>query len=212
MKKIAIAAVVVLVAAACSSTSTDTTTTTTVEGAEASTTSSAAPDTTAATTTTTVPVASGNLAECVLGTWELDSQNFLDQISEGIAGEENLAEFTYLGGAYQMAMKPDGSITSSMIDWSFGTVTDFGSLDMTMNHTQEGTYTVDGDTMSTNIPGGGDLADIEFSVDGQPFEFPAGIMPVDPPDVTFGTASPDCGDTTMSIAVDNFTSIWNRVG
>lgn len=211
MKKIGIAAVVVLVAAACSSSSTDTTTTT-AGGAGATTTSSAAPGTTAATTTTTVPVASSGLADCVIGTWELDSQHFFDQLADGLTEEGVDSELKYLGGAYQIAAMPDGSFTSSRIDWSFGVVTDFGDLDITMNYTQEGTYTVDGGTMSTNIPAGGDPAEIEFSIDGVPFDIPGGVMPVEPPDASFDTAAPDCGDDTMSITVDGYTSIWNRVG
>ncbi len=215
MKKSAIAAVVLLVAAACSSSSTDTTTTI-AGGAGATTTTSAASDTTVTTTTTTEappdePAADG-LAGCVLGTWELDSQHFFDQLADELAEEDEGAEFEYLGGAYQIAAMPDGTFTANRIDWSFGAVSDFGEIEITMNHLQEGTYTVDGGTMSTSIPAGGEPADLEIKIDGVPFDFPGGVNPIEPPDASFESAVPDCSDEALTVTADGYTSIWNRVG
>lgn len=217
MKRIGITLVVLLVGAACSSTSTDTTvgtTVTTVAGAEVTTTV-AAPSTTTV-PPTTAPVASVNLAECVVGTWDLDSQPFLDQLSEmaspgGSAGGEIPLEFTHLDGKIQLTLGQDGTLTSRMLDWTFGTVTPMGSLDLKMNQTQEGTYTLDGDTLTTQISDIGSLADIEFSVDGKPFEFPAGIVPIEPPDMPIGTVQPTCGDDIMTFVIEEMTITWFRV-
>lgn len=222
MKKIGIAAVVMLVAAACSSSSTDATTTTVGGGDGGATSTSAAPGTTgapgttAATTTTTEappdePSADG-LAGCVLGTWELDSEHFFDQIADGLNQEDEDVEFEFLGGAYQIAAMPDGTFTASRIDWSFGGMTEFGDIEITMNHNQVGTYTIDGDTMSTVIPAGGDPADLEIKVDGVPFDFPGGINPIEPPDASFESAVPDCDDEALIVTADGYSSIWNRIG
>lgn len=217
MKRIGIvAAVVMLVAAACSSSSADTTTTTTAGGAGTTTSSSAAPGTTAASTTTTETPpdqsSADGLAGCVIGTWELDSQHFFDQIADELADEGEDAKFEYLGGAYQIAAMADGTFTSSRIDWSFGAMSEFGDIEITVNHVQEGTYTVDGGTLSTNVPGGGEAADVEIKIDGVPFDAPGGVSPIEPPDASFETAAPDCGDDTMTITFEGYTSIWNRVG
>ncbi|MEZ5174674.1 MAG: hypothetical protein R2823_00495 [Acidimicrobiia bacterium] len=214
MRKLIIIAVLAVVVAACSSDGSDATTTTTTGGGGSGTTTTApAPGSTAPASTTTTskpPAAPAGLAECVIGTWELDSQHFFDQIAAEMDEEDG--EFTYLGGAYQITAQPDGTFIDKRIDWQFGVSTDFGDMELTINHTQMGTYTVDDGTMSTTIPGGQGPPDVALTLDGEPFEIPGGITPFESPDASFDTATPDCGDDTMTVSFDGYTSIWTRVG
>ncbi|MCZ7532122.1 MAG: hypothetical protein M5U23_01720 [Acidimicrobiia bacterium] len=213
MNKIGIGVVVLLVVAACSSTSAETTTTadggaaTTTTAAGVTTTSSATPET----TTTTAAPATGGLADCVIGSWELDAANFMDQISESLADSEEPSELVYLGGVYRITADADGTFTDERIDFSFGVETDFGNMELTINHKQVGTYTIDGDTMSTVIPGGQGAPDVQISIDGVPFDPPGGIMPIEAPEASFEAVTPDCGDNTMSVTSEGVTTIWNRV-
>ncbi len=217
MKRIGIALVVLLVGAACSSTGATTTTVETTTTTEAEvTTTVAAPSTTTA-PPTTAPAASGNIAECVVGTWELDSQPFLDQLTdmamaEGGPGGEFTFAFTYLGGTFQVTMTAEGTATTTKDDWTLGIESPFGAVEMKANQIQEGTYTIDGDTLTVIGSDLGELSDIEFTVNGRPFEFPTGVVPIEPPDLPISEGRTSCDDTTMSIIVDEITSTWQRIG
>lgn len=213
-------AALVLLTAACSSSSTDTTTTsaaggsgsteTTAPGSTETTTASAAPDT----TTTTAPAGSGGggLQDCIVGTWELDAQAFFDRITESLDDSDAPGEFLHLGGVNQITAAADGSFTDERIDWRFGVMSEFGALEMTVNHTQTGTWSVDGDVVSTVITDNGGGPEYTMAVDGVPFTFPGGGAPIDPPDTSFDAAAVDCSPTTLSVTVEEITSTWSRTG
>jgi len=105
----------------------------------------------------------------------------------------------------------DGTFTDERIDFSFGVETDFGSMEITINQKQIGTYTIDGGTMSTVIPGGQEAAVVTMSIDGVPFNPPGGIIPIEPPEASLDAVAPDCGDDTMMVTAEGITSVWNRV-
>lgn len=215
-------AAVALVSAACSSSGTDTTTTTAVGGnastgttaagsAETTTTtSSAASD--ATTTTASAGSGGGGLEDCIVGTWELDAQAFFDLITESLDDSEAPGEFLHLGGVNQITAAADGSFTDERIDWRFGVMSEFGALEMTVNHTQTGTWSVDADVVSTVITDNGGGPEYTMAVDGVPFTFPGGGAPIDPPDTSFDAAAVDCGPTTLSVTVEEVTSTWTRTG
>ena len=217
MKKIAFVLALALVAAACSSgTSSDTTTTTSVAasgGGSATTTAPSGGATTttaaaAATTTTTVAQQTGSLESCVVGTWALDPVTFFAEIlalqpQEGLDGE-----FAFVSGEYLLIIGADGSFQALREDWSFAVTSDAGDLQVTVNDSDNGAWTLNGDVLSTVVTPG-DPPEIEILIDGQPFQFPTGI-PFEPPTAEFTGATVACDGDVLSATAEGYTSIWMR--
>ena len=225
MNRTAIVSIAVaLVVAACSSSSEDaapaSTTSTVEDTAAASTTVAESPEsttTTAAPTTTmqgtTTVAASASIGECVIGTWELDSQAFFDQIVASLPEDEQVGTFTFKGGQYLLVVEGDGTFASIRDDWSFGAETDDGEIELRINDEQTGTYEFDGTVLSTTLAGGSP-AEVELLVDGVPFELPGGRTPVEPPAAEFEGAVVSCDGDVMSSSVpgEEFAAMWRRVG
>jgi len=211
MKRLIIIAVLGVVAAACSpSDSAETTTTTTTLGTGGTvTTVAAGASATTSTTVADVSVGSGNLDECMVGTWELDADAFFQVISDSLAGSDAPGEFVHLGGVNQITASADGTFVDERIDWRFGVVTGFGNLEMTVNHTQTGTWSAAGDVVSTTITDTG-TPDFTMAIDGLPFEIPGGALPVEPPETSIDAAVAACSETTLLVTADDITSTWTR--
>lgn len=212
MRRLTMLLAVGLVAAACSSADTAATTTLADEGRSATTTTTTAgggSTSTTTTSTTAVEVGGGTLAECMVGTWVLDAEAFFEVITESLAGSDAPGEFVHLGGVNQVVASADGTFVDQRIDWKFGVITDFGNLEMTVNHTQTGTWSAAGDVISTMITDAG-TPEFEMAIDGLPFEVPGGALPVDPPETVFDAATGTCTATTLTVTADATTSTWSR--
>lgn len=217
MKKRWIMLVVVgLLVASCSSPETDAATTTTTDGGGGggATTTVPAEGTTSSSTSSSTPTdssGSGSLEECMVGTWELDAAAFFEVITAGLSDSDAPGEFVHLGGVNQVIASADGTFVDQRVDWKFGVVTDFGNLEITVNHTQRGTWSASGDVISTMIT---DVGTPEFTmaIDGLPFDMPGGALPVEPPETVFDEATGTCTETTLMVTADETTSTWTRVG
>ena len=215
MQRFAVIVVLAVVAVSCSSGDSDggATTTTTVAGASGSTSSTSPPSDSTSTTgvpDTTPPAGGGGIDDCIVGSWDLDSQPFFDTISESLGGAEAAGEFRHVGGVYRITASADGTFVDQRIDWTFAVVTDEGGLELSINHTQTGTYTVEDGIITTSIPAGGGAPEVTMSIDGVPSNIPGGAIPIDPPDASFDSAVATCDDDTLVISYDGFTSTWNR--
>ncbi len=215
MKRFALGLVMALVVAACSTGGgSDTTTTTSAAGggAGSSTTAPAATTSAGAETTTTTTIAAASSADCVVGAWEMDAQAFFDQVFNALPPEDQVGEFVHKDGVYRITLGADGSILDQRIDWTFAVTSDFGDLEMIINDERTGTYTVDGATISSNMAASTTGPEVQVFVDGQPFAFPGGVTPVEPPDASFFAAAFTCDGDLMTVAADDITSTWQRVG
>jgi hypothetical protein len=217
MKKIALVLAVALIAAACSSgTSSDTTTTTNVaavgEGSPTTTAASGGTTTTTAAPATTTSAAqqTGSLESCVVGTWVLDPVGFFEDILALQPQDALDGEFAFVSGEYLLIIGADGSFEALRDDWSFAVTSDAGDLQVTVNDSDLGTWSLDGDVLSTSITPG-DPPEIEILIDGQPFDFPTGI-PFEPPEAEFTGATVACDGDLLSATAEGFTSVWMRSG
>ena len=211
-----------MLGAACSSNSTDAdtqTATTTAAPSDASdagagetTTTAAAASTTEATTTTAAPEpASGSLETCVVGRWVLDPVAFFEDVlaeqpQQGIDGE-----FAFVDGEYVLIIDADGTFQSLRDNWSFAVTSDFGNLEVTVNDSDIGTWSLQGDMLTTTVEPG-EPAEIAITVDDQPFVFPGGVSPIEPPEAEFTGATVACDGDTLSATAEGFTSEWARSG
>lgn len=220
MKRLTVIVVLALVAAACSSSSdsdvaeglttssasSETSSTTTAGSADASSTTA-----TIAAVTTTSAAAATDVTSCIVGEWEMDSQQFFDDVFASLSDEEQLGEFTYASGAYVLLIGNDGSFSSERRDWSFQVTSDVGDLQMTVSGAETGTYTLDGNLLST-VSGTSEPLEVSMVVDGVPFELPAGIAPVTPPNADFSGATVTCEGDVLTASAEGFQSIWYRTG
>lgn len=216
MRRLAILGLVgALVGAACSSDSDtaatvpDTTSTSTASVSETTTTTATTTTTTAATTTTAVSDARAGLAECVVGSWELDSQAFFDDLLATLPADEQVGDFSVVGGAYRIIADADGTWVNERDGWTFLVSSDFGALELTIDDRQVGTWAIDGGVLSTTLEPG-DAPEVTVLVDGLPVDFPAGTLPVEAPEAEFTGAAVTCEADTMTATFEGFTSTWSR--
>jgi hypothetical protein len=209
---------VAVLLAACSTAATDETTTTTSSpsGTTATTTTSAAGGGTTttsgeSTTTTADSPANGDVSACVIGVWELDADSFFEQLLAAMPPDEQLGEFSVVDGRYVLTVNADGTFSNDREDWTLGVQSEFGAMEIRINSSQSGTFTLEGDQLSTTVAAG-DPPDVEISVDGQPMNLPGGVSPIAPPEADFSGATVSCQGDTLTATVDEFTSTWKRVG
>jgi len=223
MKRLTVIVVVAIVAAACSSSSdSDVATTSTTNTASADTSSTlvssagveSSTTTVTAAPTTTVAVAS-DVSSCVVGEWEMDSQQFFDDVfaslPAALPADEAIGEFTYASGAYVLLIGADGTFSSERREWTFQVASEDGDLEMTVDGAEAGTYTLVGGQLTTVTETTAPLA-ISMAIDGVPFEFPTGFAPVTPPNAEFSGATVTCEGDVLTASAEGFQSIWYRSG
>ncbi len=186
------------------------TTTTEPSSQETTTTVAAATTTTSAASTTTEPGAVGDLASCVVGSWELDSEAFFDDLLATLPPDEQVGEFSVVGGAYRIMAGADGTWVNERDGWTFLVTSEFGDLQLTIDDRQMGTWSIDGDILSTTLEPG-EAPEVSVLVDGAPVDFPAGTLPIEAPDAEFSGAAITCAGDTMTASFGGFTSMWSRV-
>ena len=143
--------------------------------------------------------------------WELDAESFFEQLLAAMPPDEQLGEFSVVDGRYVLTVNADGTFSNDREDWTLGVQSEFGAMEIRINSSQSGTFTLEGDQLSTTVAAG-DPPDVEISVDGQPMNLPGGVSPIAPPEADFSGATVACQGDTLTATVDEFTSTWKRVG
>lgn len=218
MKRLALVLVAMLVLAACggSGDAGETTTTTSAidAGGSTSTTGALTPDDTT-TSSTSAPTAggSGGGADCLVGTWEMDSDRFFEAIMASMTPEELAGgTFRHVGGTYRAIIGADGSFTDQRNAWSFDVESPEGVMNMQVTHERTGTYEVGDGTVKVSLPG--DVpADVVMSINGEVLVLPPGVPQQSPPAFEYDTAPFECSGDSLTIASEEgVTAYWTRVG
>lgn len=200
--------VLALVAAACSGSSSDTTTTSTEAGIP---TTAVATTTTAAAVTTTEASAGGGDVDCLVGTWVLDSEAFVENFGSifADAGMPDAA-VSPLDGSFIVDLSSDGSLEAERDEWGFRITMTDGTVVIEVNGTETGSWSADGLIMTVET----DVSDIEVSaaieVGGELIEMPAGQMPIEtPPGIATGSDYTCSGDV-LTLTNAGVESVLNR--
>ena len=198
-----------LVLAACGGEAESTTTTATeIEATTtAPTTTTTAPTTTVAETTTTVAVSGG--ADCVVGTWEFDSQAFVDGLLEQF-GDDAPGEVSFGGGSYLIELGEDGTMSAVRDNWQFRFETAEGAIVNTIDGTDSGTYTVEGDMMTVTTTESNASVTVQAEVDGELVDLPFGGAQTIDQDTFTGTGQYECNDDTLSVTFEGVTTVLER--
>ena len=168
-------AVLVLVLAACSPDDAgDTSTTVAGETTTSSATEPTEPtETTAPVEETTTTQGSTQVdAGCIVGTWEMDSQAFIDQLQSIFAGEMLGATAAHTGGTYIVTIGGDGTFHGVREDWTWEIETAEGTLIQTINSEETGTYTLEGGLMDVDLETNSFDVASSIEVDGQVLDLP----------------------------------------
>ena len=192
--------------------------TTTAAGEPPATTQTTAPVTTtseAATTTTEAPTTTQAVAtsDCLVGSWELDSESFIQQVFAGTdTGFEELGEVTvsHGGGSFVVEMSEDGTYIGTRDEWKIRIESEEGAFVNMLDGTETGTWSVDGDTLTISS----DVSDITVSfaaeVDGVLQELPFGGTQTTQTRAFTGSGGFSCSDDSFEATFDGFTSVFSR--
>lgn len=234
--RLVLMAILVLVVAACSSDGSSTTTTlgagaddTTTsttgnggssDGDDTSTTSEPGGDPNSSTSTTSATgttgsstTGSGGVSQsCVVGTWVLDDEAFIEQVFEEILSDDTLGitAINPQGGESATTFNANGTVEALRTDWGFEMVTEEGTFDIVINGTQTGTWEIEGNKLLLDLDGD-DAFDVQatVTVDGVVTELPQ--APVDLPDEAFSSSSDfTCSGDTLAITNEGITSTFAR--
>jgi hypothetical protein len=216
MKRFIVVAAVALVAAACSNgASVDSSTTTVLAlagGGDVTVTEPTAPATTLPPLTTTTVAEEDDGAACLVGLWDLDMQQFLDNVNADAGAVASGAVMTHASGAYTMTFNADMTGVEHRDALGIDIATPEAVMTMVITDVSPGIYTVSGETVTwETAPGTGETV-VEFFLDGAPFLFPGGVTPVDPPEASFTTGTFACSGDTLVVTADGFPSSWLRIG
>jgi hypothetical protein len=204
-----------LVIGGCNGASGDTTTTSTADvttsTAGETTTTVAGPTTTTQVVTTTPPPASGGGSDCLVGTWILDSEAFVDNF-DSIFADAGMpdAEVSALDGSFTVDLGADGSLEAERDEWGFRITMPEGVFIIEVNGTETGTWSADDSTLTVTT----DVSNIDLSasieVDGELIAMPEGQMPIEPPQGIATGSDYTCSGDVMTLANAGVESVLNR--
>ncbi len=199
----------------------DAATTTTVGGdaadvtqateAETTTTTEAPTTTTTEAPTTTEAAVS---ADCLVGTWELDSEAFIEQIFAAAdeTGFEDLGEVTvsHGGGSFIVTMNDDGSYVGERDDWQIRLSADEGTFVTTLNGEEAGTWSTEGNQLTVTSESSTLQVSFAAEVDGVLQELPFGGPETVASRELGGTGPFTCDDDTLGVTFEGGASTFSR--
>lgn len=218
MRGTVLAIVLALSLAACGGETGDTTTTT-VDGATtttraAATTTEQVTTTTQAATTTTAGATGQGGDDCVVGQWELDSEAFMENLTAAFEGEPDLENVTveFVEGTYSVDLQQDGSFEGGRDGWSFQMVTSEGTIRITVDSTEQGTWSSSGSVLTVNqVDSTFDFV-AQAIVDDQVIDLPAGAAPTVDSNAIASSSSYDCTAERLTLTMEeSFVSEFIRV-
>jgi hypothetical protein len=197
-----------------------TTTTAAAAGNEApvttQTTAMATTTTEAPTTTTEAPTTTqaALTADCLVGTWELDSEAFIQQIfsSGEETGLEELGEVTvsHGGGSFLVTMAADGSYVGERDNWQIRLSADEGTFVNTLDGEEAGTWSVTGDQLTVNSESSTIEVSFAAEVDGVLQELTFGGTQTVANRELGGSGPFSCDDDTLEVTFEGSTSTFAR--
>lgn len=148
--------------------------------------------------------------DCLVGSWTLRSQEFLEQLAAFGGGDASLS---YRSGEYRMEYRDDGSYTGRRDAWSFGVTSPQGTLVVEISSVDPGTWSADGTTLEVIESGGGDATvSLAIEIDGALRPLPVGGSQEVGTDAFGGSGPYTCTSATFEATFQGVTSTWDRTG
>lgn len=212
--------VVGLIAAGCNGGAGDTTSTTgdatsttdtTMSVPETTTSSAGEPTTTVGETTTTAAAASGG-SDCLVGTWVLDNDAFMENLGSifADAGMPD-ADVAALGGTFTVELGPDGSLNATRDEWGFDMDTGEGAVVIEVDGTETGTWSADETTLTVSTDTSDLDVGVSVEVDGEMVEMPSEFQPeFDVPQGIATDSTYTCSGDVLTLTNEGVESVLNR--
>lgn len=205
-----------LIVTACASSSADdaSATTATVETTSTApeiTTTTVEATTTTPETTTTTSAPDDAVTACLVGTWILDSEAFVENFADifDAAGMPD-PEATPLGGSLTVELSADGSLQTVRDGWGFSIDTGESVLTVVTNGVEPGTWTADSSMLAVET----DISALEvgasIEVGGQVLELPVDQLPVELPSALAGESAYQCSEEVLTLVASGVESVLNR--
>lgn len=158
------------------------------------------PATTPPAATTTAPTTG---EACLVGTWRLRDQPFLDQLTaqEDTAGQIEFVE--HRGGSYTASIAADGTFLGERDDWQFAFGTIQGTIITTVSSTDPGTWTTDGERITIDADAGDLTVQLQIEQNGVVVDIPTGSSPTIGTDALSGSGPYACDGDLLRIVVDD---------
>lgn len=200
-----------LLLTACAGSEGDATTSTADTAATTTTVADTTTTTTSPQTTTTAGQPAEGTDDCLVGTWLLDSEAFVENFGSifadaGMPG----AEVTSLDGTFTVELGADGSLTGTRDDWGFNIVTGEGTIIMEINGTETGTWSADGSTLTVETLESDLSVNASMEVDGEVFEMPQGQVPIEAPPGIASNSEYTCSGDTLTLTNAGVESVLTR--
>lgn len=209
--------VIGLVAVACTSGegSDETTTTAAAEssttGASSETTepSNAVTTTAADETSTTTATAGGGGDDCLVGSWTLDSDTFVENFDE-IMAQQGLpdTEVSVLDGSFTVDMNADGTYVATRDAWGFEMAMPDGTFVIEINGSETGTWATNDSTLIIE-PQENDLT-TNVLLNGEEMPMPGGSTPFPTPEGLASNSEFACSGDTLTTTNAGVESILHR--
>lgn len=210
---------IVLVLAACSPTEAEGSTTTTQDTATTTTatetTTTSVPTTTTTEATTTTTTAGGGGESCLVGEWELDSEAFMDSLSEAFSEEAGTSDLSieFVGGSYVVSLSESGLFTGDRDEWAFEISMAEGSFRITIDGLDTGSWEADGSTLVIRDYESASILKAQAVVNGELVDLPQGTVPMTDSNAITPSSTFECsGDTLIVTAEEDFVSEFTRLG
>ena len=148
-------------------------------------------------------------AECLLGTWLLRSQEFLDQIGAASGAPGTIS---YRSGEYRLVIGEDGTYTGYRDQWSFRITTPEGTLAVMIDSVDPGAWSATETELTVNDFGSEATVTFGIEVGGQIQPLPINVPQTAGTDAFSGTGAYECDGDVMTGSFDGFTAIFDRIG
>lgn len=203
-----------LVVTACTGSAGETTTSaspTTTAVSETTTTAAETTTSQAGATTTTTSQSAGGIDECLVGTWILDSEAFVENFSSIFedAGMPD-AEVTPLDGTFTVEFGADGSMSGVRDSWGFSFTIEQGTFTTEIEGFELGTWSGDGSTLTVNIESSDLTVNATVESGGQEIELPQGQTPIEAPPGIASNSEYACSGDVLTLTNAGVESVLNR--
>lgn len=121
-----------------------------------------------------------------------------------------------MGGEYVSTIGADGSFLNERLAWQFRVATPEGAVVTTIDSSDPGTYSVEGDQITINDPGGEATIRFQLEVGGQLQDFPVAPQQTPVTEAISGTGPFTCDGDVLRASVNPreeafvVEAVWDR--
>lgn len=160
-------------------------------------------------TTTTAATAEGGGDDCLVGSWTLDSDDFVENFDE-IMAQQGMpdTDVSALDGSFTVDMNADGTYVAIRDAWGFEMAMPDGTFVIEINGSETGTWSTNESILIIN-PQENDLTTTVY-LDGEEMPLPGGETPFPTPEGLASNSEFDCSGDMLTMTNAGVESVLTR--